>query len=341
MAIFPNIKVVEGNAFSVLVPLKVRTFESCRPIDEDIDPTQLDNVVFKFGGVSYTPVVDERGVSAVLPATLARGTYDIVVTADYGDNPIRAAYEGAVTIVPWNSQSDAQQYLPGSPIVLDAAYIIGGALTDAELEQLKQDLRDAIADERAAQAAAEAAKEHYDELAEQLSGVAQESSVKDGSDTTIGMLKDATNGLASIKSSAVSAASNATFANLQTLNIINSIGTPETGQPSTLFAAIAAGGSGGGAAPKVVVPNTTASQELEPNTLYIFPNRTSNLVLTLGTPLATGASEYHIMIEIGSTIPTITMPTGLSWKGGTAISFDTDKTYEVSILENYAIYAAW
>lgn len=172
---FPNIKVVEGNAFSVVVPLKVRTFESCRPIDEDIDPTRLTNVVFKFGGVEYTPVIDERGVSAALPATLARGTYDIVVTGDYGDNPIRAAYEGAVTIVPWNSQSDAQQYLPGSPIVLEAAYIIGGALTDEELEELKAQLREEIAAAEEAEAEAQAAKEEWERRIEELDDVAKES----------------------------------------------------------------------------------------------------------------------------------------------------------------------
>lgn len=165
---------VEGNAFSVLIPLKVRTFESCKPIDEDIYPLHLTNVVFKFGGVEYTPVVDERGVSAVLPATLVRGSYDIVVTAEYGGTPIRAAYESAVTIVAWNSQSDAQEYLPGSPIVLNAAYIIGGALTDAELEQLKQSLRDQIIATEQAEAAAIAAKEEYDRKAEQLDNVAQQ-----------------------------------------------------------------------------------------------------------------------------------------------------------------------
>lgn len=165
---------VEGNAFSVLIPLKVRAFESCKPIDEDIDPLRLTKVVFKFGGVEYTPVVDERGVSAVLPATLARGSYDIVVTAEYGGTPIRAAYESAVTIVAWNSQSDAQEYLPGSPIVLNAAYIIGGALTDEELEQLKQSLRDQIIATAQAEAAAQAAKEEYDRKAEALDDVAQE-----------------------------------------------------------------------------------------------------------------------------------------------------------------------
>ena len=165
---------VEGNAFSVLIPLKVRAFESCKPIDEDIDPLRLTKVVFKFGGVEYTPVVDERGVSAVLPATLVRGSYDIVVTAEYGNTPIRAAYEAAVTIVAWNSQSDAQEYLPGSPIVLNAAYIIGGALTDAELEQLKQSLRDQIIATEQAEAAAIAAKEEYDRKAEQLDNVAQQ-----------------------------------------------------------------------------------------------------------------------------------------------------------------------
>lgn len=174
MANFPNIKVVEGNAFSVLLPLKRRTFESCKPIDEDINPMLLTHVVVKFGGVEYTPIISESGVAIVLPATLARGTYDIVLTAIYEENAIRAAYEGAITIVPWNSQSDAQQFLPGSPIVLEAAYIIGGTLTDAELEELKAEFRQATADARQAQADAEAAKAEYDRKAEALDDVAKE-----------------------------------------------------------------------------------------------------------------------------------------------------------------------
>ena len=177
---FPNIKVVEHNGFSLVIPLKRRTFESCQPIDENIDATQLTDVVVKLGGVEYAPSIGTDGVTIIVPPTLAIGTYDLVLTAKYQGTDIRAAYEGALSIVPWNSQSDAQQYVPGSPIVCDAAYIIGGALTDAELEALKEQYREAIADAQQAQADAEAAKEHYDQLAEQLTGVAQEETLTQG-----------------------------------------------------------------------------------------------------------------------------------------------------------------
>jgi hypothetical protein len=64
--------------------------------------------------------------------------------------------------------------------------------------------------------------------------------------------------------------------------------------------------------PTLTIPNTTASQELAPNTLYIFASRTSNLTLTLGSPIVGKANEYHCFIVCGSTAPTITWPTGIS-----------------------------
>ena len=170
---FPNIKVVEHNEFSLVIPLKRRTFESCEPIDENIDATQLTNVVVKLGGVEYTPSLGADGVTIIVPPTLAIGTYDLVLTAKYQGTDIRAAYEGALSIVPWNSQSDAQQYVPGSPIVCDAAYVIGGALTDAELEALKQEYIQATEDAREAESAAEEAKESFDEAAENLGNLPQ------------------------------------------------------------------------------------------------------------------------------------------------------------------------
>lgn len=120
------------------------------------------------------------------------------------------------------------------------------------------------------------------------------------------------------------------------------LGTPATGQPSTLFAAIAAGG-GSAAVPQISVPDTgsATTQELAANTLYVFSNRTSDLTLTLGEPVIGEASEYHFIVEVGSTLPTITMPTGLTWKSRETIEFDTDTTYEVSILDNYAIFVVW
>jgi hypothetical protein len=90
--------------------------------------------------------------------------------------------------------------------------------------------------------------------------------------------------------------------------------------------------------PTLTIPNTTVSQELAPNTLYIFASRTSNLTLTLGSPIVGKANEYHCFIVCGSTAPTVTWPSGISWNGGNAPTIAADKTYEISILNNVAAF---
>ena len=171
---FPNIRITEGNNFSIILPLRSRTYVSTKPIDEDIDPAQLENVVVTFGGVEYSAQITAQGVQIDLPATLDVGTYNILLTAEYLESSIRAAYESAVTIVPWSAQSTAEQYIAGSPIVLRAAYVLSGALTDAELEALKQEYREKIAEAEQAKEEAEQAKEDFIEKAEQLDDVAKE-----------------------------------------------------------------------------------------------------------------------------------------------------------------------
>lgn len=179
------------------------------------------------------------------------------------------------------------------------------------------------------------------------STIAQRTDVKDGNDTAISVAKEIRSEVGT--GSDTAAESGTLFAVLKWVkdkvkSIFNLIGSPASGQPSTLFAAIAAGGGGGSAAvPEISVADSgsAATQELAANTLYIFPNRTSDLTLTLGTPVSGEASEYHFIVEVGSTLPTITMPTGLTWKSSATIAFDTDKTYEVSILDNYAIFVVW
>lgn len=171
---FPNIRITEGNNFSIILPLRSRTYIATKPIDEDIDPEQLENVVVTFGGVEYTAQITAQGVQIDLPATLAVGMYDILLTANYLESEIRAAYQSAVTIVPWSAQSTAEQYITGSPIVMRAAYVLSGALTDAELEALKQELREKNAQLDQAIEEAEEAKQEYIEKAEMLDDVAKE-----------------------------------------------------------------------------------------------------------------------------------------------------------------------
>lgn len=393
MCKFENIKITEGNDFSLLIPLKRRTYISNVPIDEDVDIMSLSDIVVKIGGVEYAATKQEDGVLVAVTG-LAKGTHDVVLTATYGGGEIRAAYFEAVTIVDWSYQSDAEQYLQGAPIEMQPAFVIY-CLSDAELEQLKEQYREAIAAAEAAEEAAEQAKEDWEQKAAELDGVAQEAtsqeiltavenididtsdlaketSVKDGNDTAISVGKeirsevgtgsdtaaetgtlfavvkwvkdkvkdiynaitDSTNGLASIKTSAAGASSNSYLANVNTLNIIGSIGTPGQGQPSDLFAAIAANAG----IPTLTIPDSTASQELAPNALYIFATRTSTLTLTLGTPIVGIANEYHFFVVCGSTAPTIIFPAGISWNGGSAPTIAASKTYEVSILNNVAAY---
>lgn len=176
-----NIKIVEGNEFALLFPLKARTYTTNgQPTDTDIDCTQLQDCKVIIGGVEYTPELGADGVRVIMPATLKRGTYSAVITAIYNGSAIKAAYYEAITIVAWNEQSNAQQYVQGSPVVMPAAYVIGGTLTDAELAALKAQLVQAIADTNAAKLAYEQAKADYDAKAEALDGIAQQATLTQG-----------------------------------------------------------------------------------------------------------------------------------------------------------------
>lgn len=166
-----TIKVTEGNAFGLLLKLKTRTFQSSVPIDEDIDPTQLQDIVIKVSNTTWESTdytVDESGVLISIPADLPVGTYPVILTATYYGIQIRAAYYECFSIMPWSYQSDAGNYIPGSPIAAEAAYLIVGIIDDAELEELKQEYREKIAAAEEAEAEAEAAKEAFDEKAENL-----------------------------------------------------------------------------------------------------------------------------------------------------------------------------
>ena len=171
---FPTIKITEGNAFTLIFPLKRRSYVAEKPIDEDIDVTRLNDVRVTLGGVEYAPTIETYGVRIDVPATLARGTYDGLLTADYDGNAIRGAYESCVQIVAWNAQSNAQQYILGSPVATNAAYVLGYMPTYEEVEALKQQLREQIAAAEHAEAEAIAEKQRYAEAIEHLDGIAKQ-----------------------------------------------------------------------------------------------------------------------------------------------------------------------
>ena len=158
-----------------------------------------------------------------------------------------------------------------------------------------------------------------------VSGLASATSVKDGNDTAISLLKDGSVGLAAIKAlvQAISGyamqGSDPTATNTAIKQtILDNVGTPQ-----------------------MTITNTTASQELAPNTAYIFDARTNDLTLTLGTPIVGQVNEYHFIVVIPSAtspVPTITLPNTVEWEGNNAPTYTAGKTYEVSIYYGIASY---
>jgi hypothetical protein len=181
-----------------------------------------------------------------------------------------------------------------------AAYVLSGALTDAELEALKEEWREKNAQLAQAIADAEAAKREWEEKAADLDGVARE----------------------------------ATSQEILTVAQAAETTAQGTANKNEILAAIAANAG----IPILTIPDSTAAQELAPNVLYIFETRTSELTLTFGAPIVGIANEYHFFVVCGETAPTINFPAGITWNGGSAPTIAANKTYEVSILNNVAAY---
>lgn len=345
-----NIKVVEQNDFTICIPLKKRTFVASIPIDEDIDILALDDLSVKIGGAVFPATRDAAGVMVdVSRDALVRGTYDVVLTATYKGHAIKAAYFDSLTIVEWNCQSDAQQCVQGSPIMFEAGFVIYN-LTDAELAALKEEYRLKIAAAEEAKEEAEQEKEEYIAKAEALDDVAQQTTLVQGvSDIredishididTSNLAKQGSNAGATLtdtQAAAVQAASDAAAAKTAAQDAKTLIGQPASGQPSDLFAAIAAGGGGGGAefftCPVQQMTSTTAT--IKPNILYIW-EEVASLDITLDAPEdPTIVNEYMIQFKNGATPATITFNDPNVQVIGSILS---GLTSQVSIINNIAI----
>ena len=297
-----NIKVVEGNEFTLLLPLKRRTFVASRPVDENIVIEDLENLRVFVNNTEYSSVRKESdGVAIDFPATLKQGDYDVVLTATYHGVDIRAAYNDAVIIVAWNQQSDAQQFVQGSPFVLPAAYVLG-VMTDSELKALKAQLRLEIAEAQQAKEEAEQAKEEYIAKAAALDDVAKQSTLTHGvSDIredishididTSNLAKqgrDAGATLTDTQTAAVQAASDAAAAKTASQDAKTLIGQPAIGQPGDLFAAI---GALGADQLKVQECYSIAAEKHATMPQY---RTIENLPATIGTINATRLSEIPV-----------------------------------------------
>ena len=175
-----TLKVPLGNAFQVLFPVKTAEWKDGERTVEVADVRALTDVAVFVDGDEWELgwEMDERGPIVNFPQdSLAKGPHNVEITADYFGVAIRAAYFECITMVQWSYESNIGNYIIGSPLVAEAAYIYVGITDDAELEALKQQYRDAIAACETARLQYEAAKEAYDEKAEELDDVAKQSTM--------------------------------------------------------------------------------------------------------------------------------------------------------------------
>lgn len=181
-----TVKVTEGNAFQLLLPLRTARWEKNNLVVEDIDIMALQVVSVTVDGKPWTNFqLEQQGPMLTIPATMPLGAHDVVVTATYYGVEVQAAYYECFTIVRWSYESNVGNFIPDSPMTGEAAYVYVGITDDEELETLKQQYRDAIAAAETERHAYEAAKDEYTSKTEALDDVAKESSMVQGFDNTL------------------------------------------------------------------------------------------------------------------------------------------------------------
>lgn len=84
----------------------------------------------------------------------------------------------------------------------------------------------------------------------------------------------------------------------------------------------------------------TVTKQLNPNTFYKF-GEVASLTITLAAESAGLENEYKFEFVSGSTPATLLLPDSIKWKDGVTPTMEASKTYQVSIVNNLAIYAAF
>lgn len=99
---------------------------------------------------------------------------------------------------------------------------------------------------------------------------------------------------------------------------------------------VTSGGTYSGIHPTVVT--TQPSGGFIPNVFYRLGTLTGSVTFTLASPSDSAiVNHYYWTFTAGSTAPTITWPSGVSWFGGSAPTITAGKHYDVSILDNIAV----
>lgn len=189
-----TIKVTQGNAWQLLLPLRTAHWEQDRQIVENVDVDALQDIVVYVDGEEWQDwAMDERGPLLTIPADMPFGAHNVEMTATYFGVEIRAAYFECFTIVRWSYESNTGQFIPDAPITGEAAYVYIGITDDQEIDALKAELRQKIAEANAAKARYEALVEEYAEKIEELDDLATKTDVTTSTGTTADNITTAKN----------------------------------------------------------------------------------------------------------------------------------------------------
>lgn len=76
-----------------------------------------------------------------------------------------------------------------------------------------------------------------------------------------------------------------------------------------------------------------------PDVVYSLGTLTGTVTFALAAAVAGNVNHYFWMFDTGSTAPTITWPSGITWAAGSAPTVAASKHYEISVLNGIAYYS--
>lgn len=76
-----------------------------------------------------------------------------------------------------------------------------------------------------------------------------------------------------------------------------------------------------------------------PDVVYSLGTLTGTVTFALAAAVSGNVNHYFWMFDTGSTAPTVTWPTGITWAAGSAPTVAASKHYEVSVLNGIAYYS--
>lgn len=101
---------------------------------------------------------------------------------------------------------------------------------------------------------------------------------------------------------------------------------------------------GYGAYPTVSKGTSTTSTALSPNTFYVWGvvSKVTISSFDAGTTQDTGTKEYIFQFTSNSGgTTTLSMPSSVKWVGGNAPTIEANTVYQVSVVNNMAVYASF